>query len=272
VLVGVQAPERLAEHLGDAVAAVGPRVDMVVDGAVAAVEADRVVAGRENDALHAVPARRLENVVAADDVGLQDALPRPLHRVAAEMHDRVDAFGDAQRVGHFGDVGLDEILCLDRPLVRKAQPVFAGKLSREMRADVAGRAGDENGLHTFLFQCSALTEPLGALPFTISPACATVSSDWCSIAGCVSPAVWGVAMTSGRDASLSDGIWSGARPTSMAQPPRCPDLSAASSASSSTRLPRETLMRYAPRFICFSVRSLIRFSVSAVATASGTTK
>jgi len=44
-------------------------------------------------------------------------------------------------------------------------------------------------------------------------------------------------------ASRGVGIWSGARPTSMAQLASFPESSAASSAASSTRLPRETLMR-----------------------------
>src|SRR6185503_15725686 len=272
VLVGVEASQRLAEHLGDAIAAVGPRIDVVVDGAVAPVEADRVVAGREDDALHAVLARRLEDVVAADDVRLQDVLPPAFHRIAAEVHDRIDAPGDLHRVGHLRDVGLDEILRLERTLVGEPQLVLAGELAREVRADVPGGAGDEYGLHGFRFQWSALTAPFGALPFAISAACATVSIDWCSIAGTVRPAMCGVAITSGRAASGSIGIWSGARPTSMAQPPSWPLFSAASSACSSTRLPRETLMRNEPFFIFASAFASIRFSVSSVATASGTTK
>src|SRR5688572_16505105 len=74
--------------------------------------------------------------------------------------------------------------------------------------------------HGFRFQCLALTAPLGARPLTIAAACAAVSSDWCSIAGSVSPAVCGVAMTSLRAASRGVGIWSGARPTSIAKPAR----------------------------------------------------
>src|SRR6266852_2055282 len=92
-------------------------------------------------------------------------------------------------------------------------------------------------------QYLAFTAPFGALPFAIAAACATVSIDWCSIAGTVRPAVCGVAMTSGRAASRGVGIWSGARPTSIAQPARCPESSATSSACSSTRLPRETLIK-----------------------------
>src|SRR5689334_9049356 len=97
--------------------------------------------------------------------------------------------------------------------------------------------------NAFRAQCFAFTAPFGALPLAMAPACATVSIDWCSIAGRVSPAVCGVAITSARAASRGVGIWSGARPTSIAQPARWPEFSAASSACSSTRLPRETLMR-----------------------------
>ncbi len=42
----------------------------------------------------------------------------------------------------------------------------------------------------------------------------TVSGDWCSIAGGVSPPICGVAMTFGNFASSIVGIWSSARPTS----------------------------------------------------------
>ena len=45
-------------------------------------------------------------------------------------------------------------------------------------------------------QRSELTEPLGARPWRMSATWATVSIDWCSIAGSVSPAACGVAITS----------------------------------------------------------------------------
>ena len=48
--------------------------------------------------------------------------------------------------------------------------------------------------------------------------CRTVSSDWLSIAGGVSPPICGVAMTFGNFASSGVGIWSSARPTSIAAP------------------------------------------------------
>src|SRR5438105_12878528 len=87
VFIGVEAAERLAEHLRHAVAAVGLGIDAMVDRLVAPVEAHGVVAGGEHDALHAVPARRLEHVVAADDVRLEDPVPRPFDRIAAEVDD-----------------------------------------------------------------------------------------------------------------------------------------------------------------------------------------
>src|SRR2546428_160795 len=183
VFVGVEAAERLAEHLRHAVAAVGLGIDAMVDRLVAPVEA---------------------------------------HRVGA---------------------------------------------------DVSRRSGDQYVFRrsTFLVQCWALPALFGERPFSISPACATVSSDWCSIAGGVSPAACGVAITSRRAASRGVGIWSGARPTSIAQPARRPASSAASSACSSTRLPRDTLMKKAPFFILANAAALIRFSVSPVALANGTT-
>ena len=109
VLVGVQAGERLAEHLGHAVAAVGLRVDAVVDGLIAAIEARCMVRGRKQDALDAVPARRLKYVVAADDVGVEDALPGSFHRIAAQVHDRIDTLRDAQGVGKFRNIRANEL-------------------------------------------------------------------------------------------------------------------------------------------------------------------
>ena len=68
------------------------------------------------------------------------------------------------------------------------------------------------------------------------------------------------------------GIWSGARPTSSAAPPRCPESSAASSAASSTSSPREALTKNAPRRIAAKAAAFISLSVSACAGARQTTK
>src|SRR3954466_7404936 len=85
VLVGIEAAERLAENLGHAIAAVGLDVDAMVDGLAALVEANRVVARREEDALHAILPRRLEDVVATNDVRLEDRVPRTFDRIATEV-------------------------------------------------------------------------------------------------------------------------------------------------------------------------------------------
>src|ERR1700742_2740517 len=67
VLVGVEAGERLAEGLADAVAAVGARHHAMVDLLLTRVKADRMVAGGEDDASDTGAARRLEHIVEPDD-------------------------------------------------------------------------------------------------------------------------------------------------------------------------------------------------------------
>jgi hypothetical protein len=61
---------------------------------MARIEAHRMVRRREHNTLDALPARRLEQIVAADDVGLQDIVPPPLDRKPAEMQDPVNAVAD----------------------------------------------------------------------------------------------------------------------------------------------------------------------------------
>src|SRR6202021_3669225 len=78
VLVGVQRAHRLPKNLADAIAAVRPRLHVGSDPVMPGIEADRVVRGRKHDAFDALLARRLEQIVAADDVGLQDIVPGTL--------------------------------------------------------------------------------------------------------------------------------------------------------------------------------------------------
>src|SRR5882724_12427380 len=89
VLVGIECAQRLAERLADAVAAVRPHRDVGADLAPARIEADGVVGRGEDHALDAGLPRRLEEIVAADDVGLQDRIPWPLYGETAEMDDAV---------------------------------------------------------------------------------------------------------------------------------------------------------------------------------------
>src|SRR5262249_53996721 len=91
MLERVERAERFAKRLAHAVAGVRTQGGMWADPARARIEADHVVRGSEYHAPHALAARRLEQVVAADDVGLQDRLPRPFDRESAEMHDAFDA-------------------------------------------------------------------------------------------------------------------------------------------------------------------------------------
>jgi hypothetical protein len=78
----------------------------VIDRLAARIEADRVVRGRHDDALDPGAARRLEHVVEADDVALEDVLPGIFAGDAAEMHDAVDAGDHLLDRRHIGDIGL----------------------------------------------------------------------------------------------------------------------------------------------------------------------
>src|ERR1700709_694519 len=87
VLVRVERADRFPEHLADAVAAVRAGRDVVPGPVMARIKPHRVVRRRKYDALDPLLAGGLEQVVAADDVGLQDVVPGALDRIAAEMQD-----------------------------------------------------------------------------------------------------------------------------------------------------------------------------------------
>ena len=96
--------------------------------------------------------RRLEQIVAADDVGLQDGIPRPLDGESTEMDDAVDAGDSALDLGHAGEIGRDKGLVrteIGRPLdVAQAQlAIDALEQLPQPRADAASRASDQNRLH-----------------------------------------------------------------------------------------------------------------------------
>src|SRR5258708_2339048 len=94
VLVGIERAHRFPEHLADAVTAVGPRRHIGSYPVMAWIETHRMVRGRKHDALDALFARGFEQIVAADDIGLQDVVPRAFDRKAAEMQDAVAALPD----------------------------------------------------------------------------------------------------------------------------------------------------------------------------------
>ena len=154
VLVGIERADRLAEHLADAVAAVGARGDVGADPVMARIEADRVVRRGEHHALDAFFARRLEQIVAADDVGLQDLVPGAFDRIAAEMQDAVDAFADRLDLREIGEIGRLEFFVLaeiGRRLQIAQQQVRIDRRQQfaQRCADPAGGAGHQYAWHFF---------------------------------------------------------------------------------------------------------------------------
>src|SRR6516162_5435587 len=73
--LGIEAGERFAKGLADAIAAVRPWHDTVIDLLRTGIKADSMVAGGEHDALHASAPRRLEHIVETDDVPFEDRRP-----------------------------------------------------------------------------------------------------------------------------------------------------------------------------------------------------
>src|SRR6266481_8664045 len=116
VLVGIERAQCLAERLADAVAAVGPHREVGADLAPAWIKADGVVGRGEDHALDAGLPRRLEEIVAADDVGLQDRIPWSLYGETAEMDDAVRALHDHGDLVRLGEVGGDEGLARQQVL------------------------------------------------------------------------------------------------------------------------------------------------------------
>src|SRR6202041_1760239 len=91
VLIGIERADRFAEGLADTVTRIRAHRLVGADLALPRIEADRVVRRGEDDALDLLAPRRLEQIVAADDIGLENAVPGLLNRLASEMDDTVDA-------------------------------------------------------------------------------------------------------------------------------------------------------------------------------------
>ena len=75
VLLGIERPERFAEGLAHPVAAVRPDRDIDADALAARIEPDGMIRRGEDHVLDAGGACRLEQVVAADDIGVEDRRP-----------------------------------------------------------------------------------------------------------------------------------------------------------------------------------------------------
>src|SRR5712691_8845531 len=155
VLVRIERSDRLAERLAGAVAGIRAHRGVHANAALARIEADGMVRRREHDALDAVPARSLEQIVATDDVRLENGVPWPFDREAAEMHDAVDAGDGPLDACHVGEIGRHEafVRCEVGGPCNVAQPDVGIDTFEQMaqpRADAARRASDQNRLHAAL--------------------------------------------------------------------------------------------------------------------------
>ena len=104
----IKRPERLAEGFADAVPGIGTYRSINVDASSARIKADHVIRRGEYHPFDAVTARRLEQVVATDNIGVQDRLPRSFDGESAEMHDPLDAGDRPADFCHAGEIGFDE--------------------------------------------------------------------------------------------------------------------------------------------------------------------
>ena len=96
------------------------------------------------------------SIVAADDIGIEDRLPRPFDREPAEMHDAVDAGDRLLDLRHIGEIGLHEFLVgaqVGRLLDVADADLRIDALQKlaQPRADVARGSGDQNFFHAGLF-------------------------------------------------------------------------------------------------------------------------
>ena len=124
----------------------------MIDDLAARVKPDRMVRGRHDDALDAGAARRLEHIVEADDVALEDVLPGIFPRDAAEMNDAVDAGDHLLDRPHIGDVGLVQLLlvprrCYRHPVGQSQHRIDAAQRLAQRAADAATRPGDQHAMH-----------------------------------------------------------------------------------------------------------------------------
>ena len=90
MLVGVEAGDRLAENLADAIARVRTQRAVGADGPFAAMKTDDVIGAGEDHPLHAAAPRRLVEIVGADDIVRAYVVPIGLQRIAAEVDNRID--------------------------------------------------------------------------------------------------------------------------------------------------------------------------------------
>ena len=133
---------------------------------VAGIESNDVIGGCKHHALNALPVGGLKDVIAADDVGIVDRVPRAFGRMAAEMHDAVDVGDDAFDLGVVGEVGEHEVFIIGEAVRLADVTPPDGRIDTleqlsQARADAARGSGDEDFFHLTLLTISAaiLTPP-----------------------------------------------------------------------------------------------------------------
>jgi hypothetical protein len=108
----------------------------------------------KHDAFDALFARRLEKIVAADDVGLQDSVPWAFDRIAAEMQDAVDALADRldlREVRKLGRLKLFVCAEIGRRLHIAQQQIGVNRRQQlpQACADTSRCAGHQYAWHLF---------------------------------------------------------------------------------------------------------------------------
>src|SRR5262249_46243385 len=125
------------------------------DALRARIKPNSVIGRREHHALDAGAARRLEQIVAADDIGVEDRLPRSLDGMTAEMNDTLDAGDRLLDLREIGEIGGDKVIAGGKirglaDIARPKMRIDAAQNLAQSRADIAGSAGNENVLHHLL--------------------------------------------------------------------------------------------------------------------------
>jgi hypothetical protein len=125
----------------------------MIDPLGARVEADRVVAGGKDDAFYAGPARRLEDIVQADDVSFENHRPRVLARDAAEMDNPVDAGSHALDRSHVRKLGAVDFFSITRrrhgqPIGKAQNRIDTAQGLAQRPADPSRRSGDQYPFHS----------------------------------------------------------------------------------------------------------------------------
>ena len=76
---------------------------------IAPIKSHGMIGRRKDDALHAGAMRGLEQIIAADDVGVEDRVPWGLDRNAAQMDDAVNSVYNLLDLRVFVKIRADEV-------------------------------------------------------------------------------------------------------------------------------------------------------------------